>query len=579
MLNRAFPAGLALILGACSDDGPTADQPSSQPTAIVAQSGNGQTQVVDHTLANRIVARVTDARGRSVRNASVGFEVVSGGGTIIGPATARTDTAGLANAIWRLGTSTAVEQAVRAHVTTSSTAEVSVTFRATSRPAIASILEVQASDENINPAPEITRVVVARAYDAFRNPVPDARVAWSAPMAGTVRAAQTVTGPDGTTRNDWTLRATSGATVGQGVYWITVNPADASAFGTSPALYVVIVGDARLVATALAVGSTRTCAVANGGQVYCWGVDTSGRLADASRLPYAIPISIGADSFTQIVAGRAHTCALTTAGKAFCWGENTEGQLGDGTQTFRSGPVAVEQRGTLVSLVAGGDHTCALTDQGAALCWGSNRVGQLGDGSLTARSAPNEVSGGARFTSLAAGVSHTCGLTTAGGTVCWGSNDFGQIGTVPGGPCQNGCVTIPAAVEGSFVAISAGIRFTCGLERGGVAWCWGAGLQPRTRVKSSVSFASLVGSQSSDACGMTDGGRTYCWTLSDDLEYYYSQAQSLRVGGALTFSAFRVGDSRVCGIERANQSWVVCWSTVPYDASAAPSYVLRVGQP
>ena len=106
MLNRAFPAALALMLGACSNDLPTAGKPSSQPTAIVAQNGDGQTQVVDHLLANRLVARVTDARGRRVRNASVSFEVVSGAGTILSPASMRTDTAGLANAVWRLGTST-----------------------------------------------------------------------------------------------------------------------------------------------------------------------------------------------------------------------------------------------------------------------------------------------------------------------------------------------------------------------------------------------------------------------------------------------------------------------------------------
>jgi len=219
MLNRAFPAALALILGACSDGLPTADKPSSQPTAIVAESGDGQTEVVDRTLANRIVARVMDARGRRVRNAGVLFEVVSGGGTILSPATMRTDTAGVANAIWRLGTSTAVEQAVRARVIVSGIADVGVTFRATSRPAIASIVEVQASSERISPAPELTRVVVARAYDAFRNLVPDATVLWSAPMAGTLRTNETVTGPDGATRNNWTLRAASGAKVGEGAYW------------------------------------------------------------------------------------------------------------------------------------------------------------------------------------------------------------------------------------------------------------------------------------------------------------------------------------------------------------------------
>jgi len=574
-LNRTFPAALALILGACSD-GPTADKLSSQPTAIVAESGDGQTQVVDQVLANPIVARVTDARDRRVRNARVSFEVVSGGGTI-GPDTVRTDSAGLAKAVWWLGTSTAVEQAVRARVIASGVADVSVTFRATSRPRPASTVEVQASGERINPAPELSRVVVARAYDSYQNPVPGATVLWSAPMAGTLRTDQTVTGPDGATENHWTLRATSSATVGEGVYWITATLAGAAMPGSSPTLYVVTVGDARLAATALAVGASNTCAVAKAGQVYCWGDDTSGHLGDASRLPYAAPVSVAAQSFTQIVAGRAHTCALTTAGKAFCWGANTEGQLGDGTQASRSGAVAVAQRGTFVSLVAGGDHTCGLTDEGGALCWGSNRVGQLGDGSLTAHPAPNEVSGGARFTSLTAGVYHTCGLTTGGRTVCWGSNQFGQIGTpTPDGPCQTSCATIPTPVDGSFVGLSAGMQFTCGVERGGATSCWGASLE-RAQVRSSVPFAFLIGSRASDACGMTDGGRTYCWTVDDDLANYYGY-QTVRVGGDLTFWGFRLGDSRACGIERSSPAWVVCWSTVSSAVSEPPGYVLRVGR-
>jgi len=293
-------------------------------------------------------------------------------------------------------------------------------------------------------------------------------------------------------------------------------------------------------------------------------------------------MSVGTESFTQVVAGRAHTCALSTAGKAFCWGGNTEGQLGDGTQASRSGAVAVAQRGTFVSLVAGGDHTCGLTDAGAALCWGSNRVGQLGDGSLTAHFAPNEVSGGARFTSLTAGVSHTCGLTTGSRTVCWGSNEFGQIGTpTPGGPCQTSCATIPTPVEGSFVGLGAGTRFTCGVERGGVTWCWGARLQARTRVQNGVPFASLVGSLASYACGMTDGGRAYCWAFDEDDDYsYYGPPMSpaYQVGGALTFSAFRAGDSRACGIERSVPAWVVCWDSPLSAASAPPGFVLRAGR-
>jgi len=589
MYNRAFLPVLALILGACSDDLPTTAGPSSQPTAIAIQTGDGQTEIVARTLPNPLVARVTDARGRRVHNAVVSFDVVSGGGVIVGPASMVTDTAGLATAVWRLGTSTAAEQLVRARVMTSSgtPSGIDVTFRATSRPDMAWFVEVDASGETIEPAPELTRTVVARAYDYYRNPAPDATVRWSAPMAGTLRAGETVTGPDGTTENEWTLRATSRATLGAGAYWITATITNGSGSSAAPVQYVVTVGDARLAATALAAGASHTCAVDDAGQVHCWGDDTEGQLGAGisdPRLRYAVPISAGGESFTQIVAGRAHTCALTTAGKAFCWGTNSEGQLGDGTQAFRSGAVAVEQRGTFVSLVAGGEHTCGLTVEGAAFCWGSNRFGQLGDGSLTAHAAPNEVAGGARFNSLTAGVYHMCGLTTNGRTVCWGNDEFGQIGTeTPGGSCPTRCATIPVPVEGSFVALSAGMQFTCGVDPQRITWCWGARLPARTKVESSVPFASLVGSRASDACGMTDDGRPYCWTFYyDDYYYYYDDPAGLTtpqpVGGGRTFSLFRLGGSQACGIERGDAAWVVCWGALP-SAASEPRYVLRVGRP
>jgi alpha-tubulin suppressor-like RCC1 family protein len=306
-------------------------------------------------------------------------------------------------------------------------------------------------------------------------------------MAQRPRALITgITGQDGSYLAEWTLRATSGPTLGAGAYWITATVAQASGVVAPPVTYLVTVGDARLAATALAVGVTETCAVADAGGIYCWGAGSSSQLGADGRPPgpYAAPISAGAQSFTQIVAGRQHTCALTTTGKAFCWGANGQGQLGDGTQAIRSGAVAVEQSGIFVSLVAGGEHTCGLTDEGAALCWGSNAFGQLGDGSLTARPAPNEVAGGTRFTSLTAGVYHTCGLTTDGRALCWGSDELSQIGTETHDEwCPTRCVTIPIPVEGSFVALSAGMQFTCGADQQGTTWCWGGGLSARTKVR------------------------------------------------------------------------------------------------
>ena len=70
MFNRTSPAVLALLIAACSDDLPTGTKPSSTPAAIAIQSGDGQSAIVARSLADPIVVKVTDGRGRPVRNAA-----------------------------------------------------------------------------------------------------------------------------------------------------------------------------------------------------------------------------------------------------------------------------------------------------------------------------------------------------------------------------------------------------------------------------------------------------------------------------------------------------------------------------
>ena len=102
-------------------------------------------------------------------------------------------------------------------------------------------------------------------------------------------------------------------------------------------------------------------------------------------------------------------------------------------------------------------------------------------------------------------------------------------------------------------------------------------------MESPVPFASLVGSQGSDACGLTDEGRLYCWTFYyDDYYYYYDDPAGLTtpqpVAGARTFSSFGLGDSQSCGIERSDPALVACWGT-SLPAVSEPRYVLRAGRP
>jgi len=586
MFNRTSPAVLALLIAACSDDRPTGIKPSSTPATIEIQSGDGQSAIVARSLADPIVVKVTDARGKSVRDAAVWFEIVSGGGAIVGFGT-RTDSLGLARANWRLGTSAAADQVAMAHVlnTKGASQGIDVTFHATSRPDAAWTVEIPTLPGVIATLPEFTSKVVARAYDAYRNPVPDVTVKWAAPVGGTFVGAETVTSADGSTENEWTVRASSGSELGAGAYWITASIQRFGLLDGSTALYSMTVGDARLAATSLAAGGHHSCAVAEG-QVYCWGDNTVGQLGDGDRLsrPFAVRVEGGVESFTQVVAGSSHTCALTSTGSAYCWGANSEGQLGDGTRFVRLTPVAVDQPAAFVSLTAGTAHTCGLTAGGVAYCWGSNVDGQLGDGTTATRLVPNEVADDRRFASLTAGPNHTCGLTDEQHALCWGNDDIGQLGatgSVIG--CRSRCITTPALVNGDFIRLSAGLQYTCAVDRDEATWCWGGYLAQRTKVETNLPFTNLVAGRATDACGLTDEGRAYCWTFYYD-DYYYYTAEMSRpepIGGARLFSALALGDAHACGLERDASGRVVCWNALFSNGTnrSEPVYVQRAGRP
>jgi alpha-tubulin suppressor-like RCC1 family protein len=98
-------------------------------------------------------------------------------------------------------------------------------------------------------------------------------------------------------------------------------------------------------ATAVAVGNSHSCALLQGGGVDCWGDNQVGELGDGtstgpencgldaagcSTTPVAVS---GLTNATAISAASGNSCALLQGGGVYCWGDNQIGQLGDGTST------------------------------------------------------------------------------------------------------------------------------------------------------------------------------------------------------------------------------------------------------
>ena len=140
--------------------------------------------------------------------------------------------------------------------------------------------------------------------------------------------------------------------------------------------------------------NSHTCAVTSEGAAKCWGFNGNAQLGDGTTANRRAPgVVAGLDSgVSAIAAGSSHTCALTTDGGAMCWGNNSYGKLGDGTTTTQVTPIAVSGLSSEVASIAlGGSHSCAVTTVGAVKCWGRNSFGQLGDNSTTHRLTPVDV--------------------------------------------------------------------------------------------------------------------------------------------------------------------------------------------
>lgn len=240
--------------------------------------------------------------------------------------------------------------------------------------------------------------------------------------------------------------------------------------------------------SALAVGGQRTCGIASGGTLYCWGANYAGQLGigTADHASHSVPEAViaGGLSFESVTLGGAQTCALGTSGRAYCWGANNYGELGLGgvDAVPHTTPDSVAGAITFLQLTAGGHHTCGIAADHAAYCWGVNDAGELGTGAVTApQGQPTPVAGGRTYLQLSAGLEFTCGIATDSLAYCWGMNNFAQLGAPSAMSCginpnPYACSAIPVPVSGAlkFRKLVSGNYHTCGMATGGHVYCWGA---------------------------------------------------------------------------------------------------------
>ena len=358
--------------------------------------------------------------------------------------------------------------------------------------------------------------------------------------------------------------------------------------GTNQAVPAPLAFPEVVTTTQIAAGSTHACALATSGNMYCWGSNASGQIGDGTsgtdgnRLAPVRVASADGLRFSAVAAGTSHSCALATDGRAHCWGSNVSGQLGTAVAgDGLASPTAVEmpEGVAFTSIHAGGSTTCARTTSGELWCWGLNANGQIGDGTTTDRPRPTRVvmAGGSPVRSVSLGQGFACAITTGNATYCWGSNTDGQLGDG-----REAIRAVPAAIDNpgtvAFASLALGADHTCGIDRAGGARCWGGNtsgqLGDGTRTPRSVpvevpvsqgTLFSKLAAGSSHTCAVSSTGRAWCWgsnssgQLGDGTTATRSTPLETTQAGALAFTDVAAGWYFTCAIASGGDSW--CWGS------------------
>lgn len=390
-----------------------------------------------------------------------------------------------------------------------------------------------------------------------------------------------------------------------------VLPGASPAAATAPTV-IDIVG----VPGAFGFNAAGFCAITQTGsnkELYCWGVNTTGRFGMGDTVAVSYPKKVPANqssgftntNVTAVAIGVMSMCAIEN-GVVFCSGLNMSNQLGDGTSVDRTVMTKVADNNSATPpVVNSGFSKIAVSNNGACglksgmlYCWGNDQYGLMADGAATGGSNVPKMAADANpfingaLTDLGMSGKHGCVLRDMGQAndkkiYCWGMTMSSAVGGAPTYSTTNNLLSatlVPNGgtfTNGNVDAISIGEEGTCVVDAG-VVRCFGnnsAGVLspggsagpvwPPATIGNTADFTnstvSRVVNGSTSSCALKSSA-LYCWgsdfagSLGDG-GAANSVATAVKVSSANGFANTNVADvaisaQTVCALENGA---LFCW--------------------
>ena len=288
----------------------------------------------------------------------------------------------------------------------------------------------------------------------------------------------------------------------------------------------------------VACGKYHTAALTASGEVYAWGLESSGQLGlGSTHTKASVPapvVELSGRGVAQLACGMYHTLALTVDGEVLSCGFggsffNGAGGLGHGDREQLGTPAKLAAFGgpdsaiEATSVSAGGFHSIARDAEGGVWSWGRGEWGRLGHNDASDCLVPTRIECDELplATEAYAGEAHSACVSADGVVYTWGKNEHWQLGYEVIGLLNAG-QSLDAQQEPQAVELPAEAapvsRLACGelgtatLHADGSVYAWGMGrfFEP-TRVPTEAVDGAIVDLQlgAYHLALLTDGGRLY----------------------------------------------------------------------